>query len=90
MDARNEPAGAAGHQNPARLRDRERATVAVNVAKFGEAGDGHGGNPTIDQQVDILFGARPIFFGNDVRAKKRAVNIDGIFLMQGRKQQQNF
>ena len=89
VNARHESAGAPRRQNPPRLRHRERAAVAEDVAELGEPRGRNGGNPALHQQVHIRVGPSPKFRRNDVRAEKRADDIERLLLMQLMKHVQN-
>ncbi len=82
VNARDEAAGASCGQDAAGLRDGEGAAVAVDIAEFGEAGHGDGGDPLFDQKIHVGVGAFAEFVRHDVRAEKRGANIHGMMLMK--------
>ena len=90
VNARHQATSAASGENFAGLRDGERAAIAEDVAEFGEACHGHGGNPTIHQQVHIRFGAAAIFLRDHMRAEKRGMDIQRMFLMQFAEERKDF
>ena len=82
VDARDQAAGASGGEDFARLRDGEGAAIAKYVAEFGKARHRDGGNPAIHQQIHVGFRPAAKFSGDHVRAEKRRVDIEWMFLMQ--------
>ena len=89
VNARHQAARPAGGQNPPRLRYRERAAIAVDIAKFRESRRRDCGNPALHQQIHKRFGPAAIFRRNDVRAEKRPGDIERLLLMQLLKKVQN-
>src|SRR5271154_1536180 len=82
VNARDEPARAAGRQNPTGLSNGESTAIAVDVAELGEAGSGDRGNPALSEQIDVCLGAAAEFRRHDVRAEKRADDIERLLLVK--------
>ena len=90
MDARHQTARAASHENFAGLRDGERAAIAEYVAEFGESCHGHGGNPIVPPADSHTLRAAAIFRRDHMRAEKRGMNIQRLFLMQFAEERKDF
>ena len=82
VNPRHEAARSPGRENPPRLRDRERAAIAVHIAKFREACRRDRRNPALYEQIDKRIRAAAKFRRHHVRAEKRAGDIERLRLMQ--------
>ena len=81
MDARNQPVRFSCFQNAMRLRQRESATLAEDVAKLGQPRLRHRGNKALDQQIDKGFRPLAKFRRNHMRAKKREHEFDRLLAL---------
>ena len=90
MNARDQTAGASGHQNSPRLRNRESTAIAVNITEFSESGGGDCGDPTAHENIYVSIRAAAKFRRNDVRSQKCCVNIQGMLLMKVVENLENF
>src|SRR5581483_1282939 len=82
VQSRQQAEPLAGLQDALRLRERESAAVAKDVAEFREIGLGELGHQLAGQQLDVLPGTIFLaakFRGDDVRAEKRRGDLDRLF-----------
>ena len=82
VNPRHEAARSPGRENSPRLRHRERAAIAVDVAEFREARRRDRRNPALYEQLDKRIRAAAKFRRHDVRAEKRAGDVERLLLVQ--------
>ena len=90
MNARDQTAGASGHQNPPRLRNRESTAIAVNITEFSESGSRDRGDPPAHENIYVSIRAAAKFRRNDVRSQKCCMDIQGMLLMKVVENLENF
>jgi len=94
MEAQAQSAGSRGGENFTRLRDGECAAVAINVAEFSKMFGSYFGNPSAADEIDVgvgrLAGAMAKFGRDDVRAKKRAHDVEGLVALEIAEREKNF
>ena len=90
MDSRHQAPRSPRHQDPPRLSHRERAAVAVNVAKLRKACRSDRGNPSLHERVHECVGPAAKFGRHHVRAEKRRHDVERLLLVEIVQNQEDF